>query len=336
MTNDRSNKLLPTDPLPTTHSPIPPCTHFLGGEKMALPLPHLDDRKFADLVEELRTQIPRYAPGWTNHNVSDPGITLLELLAWLAEMVIYRINRIPPGLYQKFRLLIGETGVPHEKAVENLWKPFRVITAADFETLAIEANPGRVARTRCLVNRNLEHTTSDETGHVSIVVVPKTGPGEKPLLGKELKDEIYSYLFSRRLITTRVHVVAPKYIDVAVHFKIKPKANYDRELVDTRVKERLREFLHPIIGGVDGRGWPFGRDVVISEIYRVIEETEGVDYTVNAELISWNREKDTKDRVYLEENCLPWYVEQSAGRTKSPLERGAPKGRGVLTSRIFA
>ncbi len=276
---------------------------------MALPLPYLDDRKFADLVEELRTYIPCCALGWTNHNVSDPGITLMELLAWLAEMVIYRVNRVPPGLYQKFRLFIGETGVPHEKAVENLWKPYRVITAADFETLAVEANPGRVARTRCLVNRNLEHTTSDETGHVSIVVVPKTtGPGEKPHLVKELKDEIYSYLFSRRLITTRVHVVAPKYVDLAVRFKVRPKANYDRELVDTRVKERLREFLHPITGGIDGKGWPFGRDVVISEIYRVIEETAGVDYTADAGLISSDREKDTKDRVYLEENWLPWVI----------------------------
>ena len=276
---------------------------------MSLPLPNLDDRRFEDLVEELRTYVPRYAPGWTDHNPSDPGITFMEMLVWLGEMLLYRLNRIPPEIYKKFLLLIKETGDTPGKAVENLWKPYRVITQPDFETLAIEANPAEVSRVRCLENRNLEHTTGNETGHVSIVIVPKTPSiEEKPVLKEELRNEIQNYLFTRRLITTRVHVVAPKYVDVAVHFKIKPQADTGKELVEARVKERLRAFLHPLTGGVDGRGWPFGRDVVISEIYRVIEETAGVDYTIDAELISWNREKDTKDRVYLEENQLPWYI----------------------------
>jgi hypothetical protein len=275
---------------------------------MSLPLPNLDDRRFEDLMEELRTHIPGYAPGWTDHNPSDPGITFMEMLAWLGEMLLYRLNRIPPEIHKKFLLLIKETGDTPGKAVENLWKPYRVITQPDFETLAIEANPAEVARARCLENCNLEHTTGNETGHVSIVIVPKTTSiEEKPVLREKLRNEIQNYLFTRRLITTRVHVVSPEYLDVAAHFKIKPQADTDKELVEARVKERLRAFLHPITGGVDGRGWPFGRDVVISEIYRVIEETEGVDYTIDAELISWNRKKDTKDRVYLEENWLPWY-----------------------------
>jgi hypothetical protein len=275
---------------------------------MALPIPNLDDRRFEDLVAELRTQIPGYAPGWTNHNLSDPGITILEMLAWLSETIIYRLNRVSVSHYEKFLALIGESGNTPAKAVENLWKPYRVITSADFESLAYEANPEKLARARCLVNRNLENTTRNETGHISILVVPKpTDMEEKPIPDIVLIEEIRNYLFSRRLITTRVHVVAPEYIDVAVHFKIKPGANVDREPVENRVRERLWEFLHPIIGGIDGKGWPFGRDVVISEIYRVIEETPGVDYTVNAELISSNREKDTKDRIYLEDNQLPWY-----------------------------
>jgi predicted phage baseplate assembly protein len=74
---------------------------------MPLPLPNLDDRRWADLVEEARSLIPLYAPGWTDHNVHDPGITLVELLAWMAEMELYRINRVPAAHVRKFLALAG-------------------------------------------------------------------------------------------------------------------------------------------------------------------------------------------------------------------------------------
>src|SRR5690349_2548131 len=74
---------------------------------MSVALTNLDDRRWADLVEEGRALIPFYSPGWTDHNVHDPGITLLELFAWLAEMDIFRLNRIPESHLRKFLALIG-------------------------------------------------------------------------------------------------------------------------------------------------------------------------------------------------------------------------------------
>src|SRR6186997_147750 len=70
---------------------------------MAILLPNLDDRRWSDLVEQGRALIPLYAPEWTDHNASDPGITLMELLAAVAEMDIYRLNRLTDA--QKLRLL---------------------------------------------------------------------------------------------------------------------------------------------------------------------------------------------------------------------------------------
>ena len=61
---------------------------------MSLLLPNLDDRRWGDLVEQGRALIPLYAPEWTDHNASDPGITLMELLAWIAETDVYRLNRV--------------------------------------------------------------------------------------------------------------------------------------------------------------------------------------------------------------------------------------------------
>ncbi len=74
---------------------------------MPLPLPNLDTRRWADLVDEGRALIPRYAPGWTDHNVHDPGVTLVELLAWLVEQDVYRANRVPERHLRKFLALAG-------------------------------------------------------------------------------------------------------------------------------------------------------------------------------------------------------------------------------------
>jgi len=62
---------------------------------MALPVPNLDDRPFQDLVNEARQRIPLYCPEWTDHNLSDPGITLVELFSWMTELLIYRLNKVP-------------------------------------------------------------------------------------------------------------------------------------------------------------------------------------------------------------------------------------------------
>ena len=74
---------------------------------MSIVLPNLDDRRWQDLADEGRSLIPLYSPEWTNFNPSDPGITLLELFALIAEMDIYQINRIPDRHKWKFLELIG-------------------------------------------------------------------------------------------------------------------------------------------------------------------------------------------------------------------------------------
>ena len=74
---------------------------------MRLPEIELDDRRFQDLVYEARRRISRSCPEWTEHNVSDPGITLIELFAWMTEMTIYRLNRVPDKLHVKLLELLG-------------------------------------------------------------------------------------------------------------------------------------------------------------------------------------------------------------------------------------
>src|SRR6516164_5025117 len=87
---------------------------------MPLVAPNLDDRRFDDLLAELRTRIPRYAPEWTDHNDSDPGIIIGKLFAWMTELTLYRVNRIPERAYIKFLELVGITPIPATPARTDL------------------------------------------------------------------------------------------------------------------------------------------------------------------------------------------------------------------------
>lgn len=86
---------------------------------MFVPLPNLDDRRWADLVDEGRSMIPVFAPAWTDHNAHDPGITLMEMLAWIAETDIYRVDRIPDSHLRTFLSLIG-TGILPASAARSV------------------------------------------------------------------------------------------------------------------------------------------------------------------------------------------------------------------------
>ena len=83
---------------------------------MTIALPNLDDRRWPDLVEEGRALIPVYAPEWTDHNVHDPGVTLLELFASVAELDIFELDQISDARRRKFLELIGVEPAPPRAA----------------------------------------------------------------------------------------------------------------------------------------------------------------------------------------------------------------------------
>lgn len=88
---------------------------------MALPVPNLDDLRFqTDLVDEARKRIIHYCPEWTEYNISDPGITLIELFAWMTELMVYRLNRVPEKNYLKFLEMLGFQQEPAKTAETNI------------------------------------------------------------------------------------------------------------------------------------------------------------------------------------------------------------------------
>jgi len=87
---------------------------------MPLPDINLDDRTFDQLYAELSRRIEVYTPEWTDLNDSDPGVTLLQLFAWLAEILVYRINKVPQKNFIKFLELVGIPLVQPTPAVTEL------------------------------------------------------------------------------------------------------------------------------------------------------------------------------------------------------------------------
>ena len=85
-----------------------------------LPLPNLDDRRFQDLVDDAKRLVANYCPEWTDHNVSDPGVTLIESFAFMVDQLLYRLNRVPDRLYVAFLDLLGVTLHPPTAASVEL------------------------------------------------------------------------------------------------------------------------------------------------------------------------------------------------------------------------
>lgn len=151
---------------------------------MPITLPNLDDRRYADLVEEALSIIPVHAPRWTNHNPSDPGITLVELFAYLTEMLIYRLNRVTVENVVAFLTLIDARPRKPEdyrdraklteevsKVVTELRKPYRAITREDYTALVLGSFSEEVARvfTTTLKDKRGDKRSVD---FMSVFVIP--------------------------------------------------------------------------------------------------------------------------------------------------------------------
>ncbi|MCX4788112.1 MULTISPECIES: putative baseplate assembly protein [unclassified Streptomyces] len=101
---------------------------------MTLPSPHLDDRHFQGLVDEAKRLVQQRCPEWTDHNVSDPGVTLIEAFATMVDQLVYRVNRVPEKSYLTFLDLIGV----------RLYPPTAARTDVTFRLSAPQPEPVRV------------------------------------------------------------------------------------------------------------------------------------------------------------------------------------------------
>ena len=251
---------------------------------MPLSLPNLDDLSWEDLLEEGRALIPAWAPEWTNHNPADPGITLMELFAYFSEKLMYRLNRISDENVREYLKLIngpdwdaqGALADKKRETLNSLRESRRAVAPEDFEKLAVSVP--NVVRSKCIARRNLESIepdakTADAPGHVSVVVLPN----KRLRPSRELLASVKQKLEPARMLTTRVHAVGPRYLSLRCRFTVVPQRGTHAEFLRKAAIKRLEGFFDPIEGGTDEKGWPFGGNIYLSELYRILSELPGIE-----------------------------------------------------------
>ena len=154
----------------------------------------------------------------------------------------------------------------------------RAVTSDDFEYLAMEAARGQVGRVHCLQPPNTNK------GEIKVLVIPSIPrlqgfiAPESLILADDIRDDIQSYLNERRLISTQLEVMDPAYQWVETEVRFHPARGQSPDIVKERIEQRLFDFLNPIIGGMDGKGWAFGRDLYISDVMAVLLAVPGVEF----------------------------------------------------------
>lgn len=140
----------------------------------------------------------------------------------------------------------------------------RAVTAQDYEQLAIESGP--IRRAKALPLSHPDFPGVKVPGVVSIIVVPDSAapnptPSEGTLRG------VCASLDTARVITTELYVVPPVYRQVQVTTDVVVDDRADLAAVKSAISTALLQYFHPLTGGEDGQGWPFGGDVFYSRVY---------------------------------------------------------------------
>ena len=156
----------------------------------------------------------------------------------------------------------------------------RAVTREDYEYLTLEAS-SKVARVRCISGGNGAHDLPP--GTVRLLIVPALD-GDGYLTADELqllpalREEVRLYLDERRLLATRLELMTPEYIWVTIKVQVHAKPDVDADKLASAIEEKLRRYINPITGGPAGNGWPFGRNISLSDIHASLQGVENIDY----------------------------------------------------------
>jgi predicted phage baseplate assembly protein len=155
----------------------------------------------------------------------------------------------------------------------------RAVTVEDYEDLAKEASPV-VARVKCYPLRDLVRDPFARTirpGVVSVVIIPHSAdPSPKPTM--ELLRQVHCFLEQRQTADIDLLVLAPEYVRITVAAEVVPASVFPAVDVVAECEKRLDKYLHPLNGGPDGRGWPFGHRPQQSDLYALLENVHGLEY----------------------------------------------------------
>jgi len=174
-----------------------------------------------------------------------------------------------------------------QRAPQALKSKCRAVTAEDFEFLAKQA--ANVARARALPLYHPDFPDVKVPGVISVVVVPDSNQ-PNPMPSDGTMRTVCAYLDERRLLTTEVYVIPPTYQKVSVSVEATANDNADLAEVQRGIDAALLGYFHPLTGGDDGLGWPFGGTIFYSRVFQKVFSVAGVD---SVETLSITVDRDT-------------------------------------------
>ncbi len=171
----------------------------------------------------------------------------------------------------------------------------RAVTAEDFEELARDVAPD-AARVKCVPEEGasagvrvlvVPHVASDDVGRIERADLDPPA---------QILERISNSLDERRLVGTRLLVQPPDYVWLTAVVRLSARPRFDAGEVRTEVLRALYRLYHPLIGGPDGTGWPFGRSVQSHEVHAALARIPGVDMSREVNVALFPAEADSGRR----------------------------------------
>ena len=184
----------------------------------------------------------------------------------------------------------------------------RAVTAEDFELLAMQAST--IKRAKALPLFHPSFPGVKVPGVVTVIVVPEADDATpNPLPSEGTLKTVCAYLDIRRLLTTELYVVKPTYQHVAVRADIIVQDQADLAEVKPAVERAVRQYFHPLNGGEDGFGWPFGGTIYFSRVYQQVFTVPGVQSIARLTIIIDGTEAPDCQDVPIAEHALTYSTE---------------------------
>ena len=207
------------------------------------------------------------------------------------------------------------------RAPHDLRTRDRAITAEDFAELA-QRTPGvRIQRAYALARTSADLTVeppalaSNQDGAVTVVILPENDEDTPQPTEGQLRL-VCDYLNARRLITTELYVVGPRYLELkTLDLEVTASRDVDLKALHEIITQRLTTYFHPLRGGEDRRGWPFGHDIFFGNVYRQILSIAGVLRVLCLEITPAQGDEICDDLISVPDGTLV-YLPQTAINVK--------------------
>jgi hypothetical protein len=196
-----------------------------------------------------------------------------------------------PGIVRQYDI-IKLRELEKENKIKELLQRYGVDKFADLEEkyfTELQSFPSlyKICRAQALMNLKYSGTPTsqleEKPGHVTILVIPEFN--QKDLAEKayievppDLEDKILRFLENRRLITTRLHIMPAKLKKINLNIEAVIFKDRSTDEMEETIRKQVSDFMDILQGGIDRKGWPIGRNLYKSHLYRLIESIEGMDY----------------------------------------------------------